>query len=82
MPLILQTVYVSTGPRRELVKIEAQGFTIELAETIQRPTEEPFTYRDPHLGFGFRVPARAPMVPRPATSIGTRIRSSRSTNHP
>ncbi|MCP4655561.1 MAG: tetratricopeptide repeat protein [bacterium] len=57
IPLYGFTVFVSSGPRRGLVKIEAQGFTLELAETIHRGAQEPVIYRDPDLGLSVSAPA-------------------------
>ena len=58
MPLAAQTHYISTGPRRELVQIEAPGLTVQLAETFEQRPDEPFTYRDSELGYAVTVPGR------------------------
>ncbi len=57
LPLLGQTFFLSTGPRREPVKIEAPGVTFELVATIHRRAEEPFTYRHPELDFSVSSPA-------------------------
>lgn len=56
LPMVGQTFYLSSGPRRELVKIEAQGVTIELTETLQRRPNERVEFTDPDLGFSFTLP--------------------------
>jgi hypothetical protein len=56
VPLVGQTFYLSSGPRREVVKIEAQAVSIELLETSQRRPDEALSFTDPDLGFSFELP--------------------------
>ncbi len=57
MPLLSQTFFIATGPRRELVKIEAPGLTVGLVETLERRADEPVVYRDPDVDFSVTLPA-------------------------
>ena len=72
---INQTFWYATDARRLLVKFEAGGSVVELAEVRQRASGAPVSYTDPALHFTVSAPAewdfyrRVPQAPKARTVL-------------